>query len=205
MEEKKRERTLIYSIVFSSFGPVVTFIALLMNTSVTQFADFTRRTSELVVLVLALFVFRLLHSDTIRPARKKTLRKMIYTAVGIALIMAAALLVFMGLRSIANPQIPSGNVWLGVSVAALGVFFNGYFWIRYTLFNKQETDTVMHTQSRLYQAKTVVDVSVLIALSSVVVFSGEWISYWIDLTTTFLISIYLTFRSVRMLIYSTQQ
>ena len=199
MNKDKRTRTLKLSILFSSFGPFTTLIALLMNTTMTQFADFTRRTGELVVLILALIVFQLLKRDTITDEKKRSLHRIIYMAVAVALLLSGVLLVGMSIQSVLYPVIPSGNVWLGLAIAGLGVLFNGFFWFRYRHFNAQTNNTVMHTQSRLYKAKTIVDISVVVAFVSVLTFRGQWLSYWIDLGVTVLISMYLLYRSIRMM------
>ena len=191
MNKDKRTRTLKLSILFSSFGPFTTLIALLMNTTMTQFADFTRRTGELVVLILALIVFRLLNRDTITDEKKRSLRRIIYMAVAVVLLLSGVLLVGMSIQSVLDPVIPSGNVWLGLAIAGLGVLFNGFFWFRYRHFNAQTNNTVMHTQSRLYKAKTIVDISVVVAFVSVLMFPDQWVSYWIDLGVTVVISVYL--------------
>ena len=199
MNKDKRTRTLKLSILFSSFGPFTTLIALLMNTTMTQFADFTRRTGELVVLILALIVFQLLKRDTITDEKKRSLHRIIYMAVAVALLLSGVLLVGMSIQSVLYPVIPSGNVWLGLAIAGLGVLFNGFFWFRYRHFNAQTNNTVMHTQSHLYKAKTIVDISVVVAFVSVLTFRGQWLSYWIDLGVTVLISMYLLYRSIRMM------
>jgi len=205
MNKDKRTRTLKLSILFSSFGPFTTLIALLMNTTMTQFADFTRRTGELVVLILALIVFRLLNRDTITDEKKRSLRRIIYMAVAVALLLSGVLLVGMSIQSVLYPVIPSGNVWLGLAIAGLGVLFNGFFWFRYRHFNAQANNTVMHTQSRLYKAKTIVDISVVVAFVSVLMFPDQWVSYWIDLGVTVVISVYLLYRSIRMMHESVSQ
>ena len=205
MNKDKRTRTLKLSILFSSFGPFTTLIALLMNTTMTQFADFTRRTGELVVLILALIVFQLLKRDTITDEKKRSLHRIIYMAVAVALLLSGVLLVGMSIQSVLYPVIPSGNVWLGLAIAGLGVLFNGFFWFRYRHFNAQTNNTVMHTQSRLYKAKTIVDISVVVAFVSVLMFPDQWVSYWIDLGVTVVISVYLLYRSIRMMHESVSQ
>ncbi|WP_343089486.1 hypothetical protein, partial [Methanocalculus natronophilus] len=130
-EEKRRKKTLMLSIFFSSFGPIVTLIAFFMNTSTTQLADFFRRTAELFVLIVAYKVFVLSHLDTVSDEKAESLEKMQKKLVGSVLYLSALTLFILLIYNIINPSIPSGNVTLGLSIATLGILFNGTFWLRY--------------------------------------------------------------------------
>ena len=195
----KRLKTLILSVVFSGFGPVVTGIALFMNTSATQFADFLRRSVELGVLILALVLYVKLTKQAPGEQKKQGPAALMYRVSGLVLLISALVLLLLFINALLQPAIPEGNVLPGLAVAMLGVFFNGYFWMRYRLFNHEETSVIMDSQGKIYQAKTFVDINVVIALASVHLLSGSWTGYWIDTFGTLIIALYLLVRSYLML------
>ena len=199
MKQDKRLRTLILSITFSSFGPIVTFIAVLMNTSSTQVADFVRRTVELSVLIFALMVYLKIKKQSLKDMTIVNLQKKVYCLLAIVLMLSALVLIYLFIQALINPRVPEGNVWLGLSIASLGVLFNGYFWFAYRRFDQQKESFVMDSQSKMYQAKTLVDINVVIALSSIVLFENSMISYWIDTIGTLIIAIYLLLRSLTLI------
>lgn len=199
MKQDKRLKTLLLSVIFSSFGPIVTFIAILMNTSSTQVADFVRRTVELSVLIFALMVYLKIKKQSLKDTTIVKLQKKVYRLLAIVLILSALVLIYLFIQALINPKVPEGNVWLGLSIASLGVMFNGYFWFAYRRFDQQKESFVMDSQSKMYQAKTLVDINVVIALSSIVLFENSMISYWIDTIGTLIIAIYLLLRSLTLI------
>ncbi len=193
----KRQKTLMLSVFFSSFGPIITFIALMMNTSATQFADFFRRTVELTVLILALYIYVKTKNHRTSKAKKLQYKRWIYLISALVLSLSGLLILVLSIHTILVPSLPEGNIYLGLAIALLGVLFNGYFWWRYLRFNQEKQSAIMDTQGKIYQAKTFVDVNVVIALLSVQVFQGLWASYWIDVIGSFMIAFYLIFRSLQ--------
>ncbi len=198
-EVDKRKKTLVLSIIFSSFGPIVTMIAFLMNTSTTQFADFFRRTAELFVLIVAYRVFVLSNRSTTTQSKVQHLEQMQKKLVGGVLYLSAGTLLILVIYNILNPSIPSGNVYLGLGIASLGVLFNGAFWIRYSTFDDTLKNMVMRSQANLYRAKTIVDVNVVAVLTSVIIFEGAMTAYYIDVVGTIIIIGYLAFNGYLML------
>lgn len=192
----KRQKTLTFSVIFSSFGPFATGYALFMNTSATQLADFLRRSVELTVLILALIIYLKIKNNAVSASQKTQYQRLIYKISAIVLLFSALILFGLFIRAMLYPNIPSGNIYLGLAVAALGILFNGYFWMRYRRFNQEQESALMETQGKIYQAKTFVDINVVIALLSVQIFSGHWASYWIDTIGTLIIAIYLIIRSM---------
>ena len=188
---RQRVKTLSLSVFFSSFGPFITFYALFQTTSSTQLADFIRRTVELVVLILALVVFK---------SNNKTRLKSLYEyAVGGVLMISGVIIVGLSVRDGFRQALPEGTIWFGLAVAFLGIFFNGYFWLKYKAYNQEESSSVMAKQSKLYQAKTLVDVSVVLGLFSVFLFSGERLGFYLDTAMAFVVGLYLIVRGWRVM------
>ena len=59
-DTEKRQKTLFASLLLSLWAPLATGLAVIVGRSVTQFADFIRRTMEFLVLLLSWLVFRYL-------------------------------------------------------------------------------------------------------------------------------------------------
>ena len=196
MEIDRRKRTLILSVVFSALGPVATGVALTMNTSMTQFADFLRRSVELGVLVMALVVYVKLQNPSIAQAEDDRLQRLMYRASGAVLFFSSVVLGGLFVINVLRPGIPEGNVLLGLFVATLGLLFNAGFFIRYKLFDREKRHAIMDTQGKIYQAKTVVDLNVVIALSTIVFFPASTASYVVDVTGTAIIAVYMGIRGV---------
>ena len=77
---KKKEKssgfkTLLLSVVLSSFGPFVLGYGLTIGHSTTQIADFTRRTAELLAIIVSFAVFAIVGQndqiDDLKNYRKK--------------------------------------------------------------------------------------------------------------------------------------
>ncbi len=169
-----------------------------MNSTSTQLSDFLRRSAELLVLILALVIYNLLKKD-LEESQKHKLRMIMIRSVGGMLLLTSLVLITLALRNMLNPSIPEGNVWLGLSVALLGVIFNGSFMIRYTLFNRSKQHTVMASQVKLYQTKTLIDISVVISLGAVLLLEANMTTFWIDTIVTVIIAIYLFIRGIMLL------
>lgn len=195
--QDKRLKTLVLSVVLSAFGPLVLMVAMFMNTAATQVADFVRRTAELGVLILALWMYKKL-SNPLKRSFKRRYESTMYYASASVLSFSALFLTVIIILDILNPSVPEGNVLLGLTVAVLGAVVNSFFFVRYTLFNKERSSAIMDSQGNIYQAKLIVDVNVMIALASVLIFQEGWIGYWIDLTGTAVIVIYLLIRSATL-------
>ena len=56
-EKKSGYRTLLLSVLMSSYGPVILGLGLRVGHSSTQIADFTRRTAELSALIVAFIIY----------------------------------------------------------------------------------------------------------------------------------------------------
>ena len=55
--KKSGARTLLWSVLMSSPGPLVVGLGLLSGRSSTQIADFVRRSAELLAIIMSFIVF----------------------------------------------------------------------------------------------------------------------------------------------------
>jgi divalent metal cation (Fe/Co/Zn/Cd) transporter len=195
-----QEKTMIIAILLSMFGPIVTGIALTMNTATTQLADFIRRTVEFVVLIISWQFYRYLSLQGVTYDRRKRLEKIVRFIVAIAILISGIVLFLILISKISNPTEPTGNISLGLVIAILGAIVNGFLWRRYIAFHDATPNAIIAAQSGLYQVKTVMDVFVILALIALPLFDYSMTSYVFDLIGTILIVTYLFYQSIRAFI-----
>ena len=190
MQEKKSgAKTLLWSVIMSSPGPLVVGLGLLAGSSSTQIADFVRRSAELLAIIVSFAVYSLLAKDTFRNrVDKQKLESSSNIFVGIMMCIAGTI---MAVLAFTMNQEDKGNVVPGLAIAVLGVIANSIFWRKYTRLNKATTDAILAVQARLYRAKTLVDISVTIALLSVLNAPQSKVSHWFDLVGSLVVAIYL--------------
>ena len=177
--DKPGAKTLLWSIIMSSPGPLVVGLGLIAGRSSTQIADFVRRSAELMAIIMSFAVYSMLSKDAVvNEAKKARLERRSNIFVGLMMCLAGAI---MAVLAFAMNNDDKGNVIPGLAIAILGVIANSIFWARYTRINKSEPNAIMTVQARLYRAKTLVDSSVTVALLSVLIAPESTVSYWLDL------------------------
>ena len=188
-EKKSGYRTLLVSVLMSSYGPVILGLGLRVGHSSTQIADFTRRTAELLALVVALVVYAMTNRRQDMPeTRKLALERKGNLFTGIIMCISG---LSMLLLSVLSTDADKGNVIPALVIAFLGVVANSIFWRRYTALYRKQGNAILGVQARLYGAKTAVDVCVVIALTSVLVFPGTKASFWLDRIGSMLVALYM--------------
>ena len=202
-DKKSGAKTLLWSIIMSSPGPLVVGLGLLAGRSSTQIADFVRRSAELLAIIMSFVVYRAVTKmDAIDELEKKRLERSSNIFVGSMMCLAGAIMTVLALV-IDNAD--KGNVIPGLAIAVLGVIANSIFWIKYTRLNQAEPNAIMAVQSRLYRAKTLVDSSVTIALLSVLIAPKSAGSYWPDLIGSIIVAVYLIWCGIRTIIEEVKQ
>ena len=202
-DTKSGAKTLLWSIIMSSPGPLVVGLGLLAGRSSTQIADFVRRSAELLAIIMSFVVYRAVTKmDAIDELEKKRLERSSNIFVGAMMCLAGAIMTVLALV-IDNAD--KGNVIPGLAIAVLGAIANSIFWIKYTRLNQAEPNAIMAVQSRLYRAKTLVDSSVTIALLSVLIAPKSAVSYWLDLIGSIIVAVYLIWCGIRTIIEEVKQ
>ena len=187
--KKTGEHTLLWSVLMSSPGPLVVGLGLLSGRSSTQIADFIRRSSELLAIIMSFVTYRITNKDNVcNETRKQKLEQVTNIFVGSMMCVGG---IFMIILALTNNNADKGNVIPGLAIAIMGVIANSIFWRRYTHINKIEPNAILRVQSRLYRAKTMVDGCVTIALLSVAIAPLTQISYWLDFIGSLIVAVYL--------------
>ena len=188
-EKKSGARTLLLSVLMGAYGPVILGLGLRVGHSSTQIADFTRRTAELLALVVALLVYTATNGradmDALQKQRWES-RGNLFTGV-IMCISALSML----LLSLLSTNDDKGNVLPALVIAVLGAIANSIFWRRYTVLHRRQGNAILGVQARLYGAKSAVDLCVTIALSAVLAFPGTGVSFWLDRVGSVLVALYM--------------
>ena len=201
--KKSGAKTLLWSIIMSSPGPLVVGLGLLVGTSSTQIADFVRRSAELLAIIMSFVVYQVVSkADSTDELKKKKTERNSNIFVGSMMCLAGVIMLVLAL-TINNED--KGNVIPGLAIALLGVIANSIFWIKYTRLNRAEPNAIMAVQSRLYRAKTLVDSSVTIALLSVLIAPKSAVSYWLDLIGSIIVAVYLIWCGIQTIIEELKQ
>ena len=188
-KEKSGSRTLLMSVIMSSPGPLVVGLGLLSGRSSTQIADFVRRSSELLAIIMSFVIYKLTTKDDVcDEAKKQKLEKISNIFVGTMMCIGG---IFMIILTLLSDTEDKGNVIPGLAIAVMGVIANSLFWKKYTQLNKAEPNAILSVQARLYRAKTMVDSCVTIALLSVLIAPGTQVSYWLDFIGSLIVAVYL--------------
>ena len=194
MSNKSGKKTLLMSVIMSSPGPLVVGLGLLVGKSSTQLADFVRRSIELLAIILAFAVYSITtKNDSTDEIKKQKYERATNLFVSVAMVISG---VIMTVLAFASSSEEKGNVVPGLAIALLGVVANSLFWVKYNKLGKETCNKILMVQSNLYRAKTFVDLSVVIALVTVLLSTDPMVSYYFDLIGTVCVSVYLVFTGV---------
>lgn len=194
-KKKSGTKTLLWSVIMSAPGPLIIGLGLFVGRSSTQIADFVRRSSELLAIIMAYIVYKITTKDGVcDTARKEKLEKFSNLFVGAMMCLGGSLMLLLAFVSENKDK---GNVIPGLVIALLGVIANTIFWRKYTKLNKAEPNAIIAVQARLYRAKSLVDSCVTIALLSVAIFPESPASYYLDLIGSVIVALYLIWCGIQ--------
>ena len=194
-DKKSGTKTLLWSIIMSSPGPLVVGLGLLAGRSSTQIADFVRRSAELLAIIMSFIVYTTVTKQGVTDEiKKRKMERGSNVFVGSMMCLAG---VIMAVLAFTMNNEDKGNVIPGLAIAVLGVIANSIFWIKYTRINQTEPNAIMAVQARLYRAKTLVDSSVTMALLSVLIAPQSSVSYWLDFIGSMIVAVYLIWCGIQ--------
>lgn len=197
-QKKSGTKTLLMSVLMSAPGPFIIGLGLLVGRSSTQIADFVRRSSELLAIIMAYVVYKITTKDGVCDTeRKERLEKFSNLFVGAMMCLGGTLMLLL---AFASDNEDKGNVIPGLVIALLGVVANTIFWRKYTKLNKAEPNAIIAVQARLYRAKSLVDSCVSVALLSVALFPKASISFYLDFIGSVIVALYLIWCGVQTIL-----
>ena len=180
-------KTLLTSILMSAPGPLIIGLGLISSHSLTQLADFVRRFSELLAIILAYIIFQLTNQPQ-NNHKKASLERFAKTFTSSMMILGGIIMIILALCANSSDK---GNVISGFIIALLGVIANGIFWRRYTHLAKQENYPILKVQASLYRAKTLVDSVVTITFIIIMCVPHSNIASIFDQFVTIFVALYL--------------
>ncbi|MBQ2911747.1 MAG: cation transporter [Clostridia bacterium] len=192
-KEKSGEKTLLLSVIMSAPGPLILGLGLLSGRSTTQIADFVRRNSELLAIIVAYITYKITMK---KPENKENIERFSNQFVGAMMCLGGTIMMFITLFSENNDK---GNVIPALIIAIMGVIANTLFWLKYAKINRAEPNPIIAVQSRLYRAKSLVDWCTTIALLSVVFMPASPVSYWLDFVGSIIVAAYLVWCGIKTL------
>lgn len=193
--KKSGNRTLLWSVIMSSPGPLVVGLGLMAGRSSTQIADFVRRSSELLAIIMAFVTYKITTKDGQEDlVKKQKIERFSNLFVGAMMCLGGSIMLIL---AFAAENEDKGNVIPGLSIAVMGVIANTIFWRKYTKLNKAEPNPILAVQARLYRAKSLVDGCVTIALLSVAIAPESVFSYYLDMIGSVIVAGYLIFCGVQ--------
>lgn len=193
--KKSGAKTLLWSVLMSSPGPLVVGLGLLAGRSSTQIADFVRRSSELLAIILSFIVYIITTKDGVEDTEKKEkLERYSNAFVGVMMCVGGSFMIALAFMSDTTDK---GNVIPGLTIAVLGVIANTIFWRKYTKLNRKEPNAILAVQARLYRAKSLVDCCVTVALLTVVIAPASQAAVWVDFSGSVIVAVYLVWCGIR--------
>ncbi|NBG88713.1 cation transporter [Isachenkonia alkalipeptolytica] len=194
--KKEKERTLRAAWMISASAPLVTGFAFYQSGSVSVLADFFRRTLELMVLFSNWLIYKkiLKSEEGVKEIDTKKLEG--YAARGVMGVMAISFFVIFlnALRQLQDPQ-PLGEIWAAMIIGILGILVNGSFWWKNRALAKKEASSIFYAQWKLYRAKALMDVTLIIILSSSRIFEAYPLSLYFDPVGSIIMSFFLLYSS----------
>ena len=163
--------------------------------SSTQIADFVRRSSELLAIIMAFVTYKITTRDGQEDLVKKQKIER-FSNLFVGAMMCFGGFIMLILAFVAENE-DKGNVIPGLSIAVMGVIANTIFWRKYTKLNRAEPNPILAVQARLYRAKSLVDGCVTIALLSVAIAPESVFSYYLDMIGSVIVAVYLIFCGVQ--------
>lgn len=184
---------MLISFLISSLAPIATGIPAIISRSATQIADFLRRTSQLLALFVAWWVYRKIHGKkVIDGAYRARMERAANMTVFWAMIFSGLAMLLVGISRFFVYKV-GGNAIMGLIVAVLGLLVNTWFWLRYSTMLKEKFDEVIAGQHKLYRAKVFVDVAVVIALAAVTIAPYHPATKYIDAVGCIIVALYLVY------------
>lgn len=185
---------MLMSILMSSPGPLIVGYGLIVGKSSTQLADFVRRSAELIALIVAYITFRITNQNDISMDKKHNLERKSNVFVGSAMCLSG---ISMLLIVLLFEKAEQGNVIPGLAVALMGVIANTIFWLRYRKLGKEQNNSILLVQSRLYRAKSLVDLCVTAALLVILIVPGSAVASYFDKFGSAVVAVYLCWCGIK--------
>lgn len=192
----KGEKTMLTAIILSAPGPLATGIPAILSRSATQIADFIRRTTELIAIIISWQVYKKIHQRDEDFDYKEKLVRISKMAVTIAMVLTGITMFSIGIARFFTNDV-SGKVALGLFTAIIATVFNTFFSLKYKALARDFNNPIIKGQYKLYKAKAYVDVVVVIALATVFIAPKSELARYVDAIGCIAVAIYLLYNGIK--------
>lgn len=192
----KGEKTMLTAIIFSAPGPIATGIPAILSKSATQIADFIRRTTELIAIIISWIVYKKIHKSEEDLVDKEKLIRFSNLAITLAMILSGITMFAVGIARLFTYN-ASGKVIIGLITAIMGTLFNSFFALRYKILVSEHHNPIIERQYKLYKAKAYVDLVVLVALATVFIAPNSQLARYVDAIGCIMVAIYLIYNGIK--------
>ncbi len=186
-EYQMGRRNLITAVIFSIPGPVV--LALSLGGSMTQLADFLRRSCELLSVMLALWVFEISHRS--EACRQRNMEAAVRIATSASMVFSGAVISWLAVSRFGSQR---GSVITSLVLAILGAAVNG----RLYLGCRKLHHGVLNIQAKLYCVKMFLDIW-MAGVLLICTFASDPVRGYADLIGSVSIAVYVIVNGIRIL------
>ena len=186
----------MWSVIMSSPAPIVVGLSLIAGHSSTQIADFLRRTSEFIAIVMSFIIYKMTEKNEFcDEERKARLEKIANAFIGILMCMCGAFMCAVAIFNGAKED--KGSIIPSLVIAGISLISNSFFFVRYTALYKSKGNVILKTQSRLYRAKCLVDGCVSGVLIILLASPESRLALCMDIVGSFAVAVYLILCGIR--------
>lgn len=174
-----KERSLLFSTVATGLALIPTAYAAYVSNSIVLVADLIRCTIEFLAILGSLVVMRLIIS-----AKKSSfsygfgkIERLTGMSIAFVMLVSCVVVIAVAVHRLHAPKAVE-NVEFGLLLAVLSVIGNSSLWGYNLSLNKREYSPILDSQWRLFRAKTI---AALIVLVSLVFATNSYTATWAEI------------------------
>jgi cation diffusion facilitator family transporter len=165
---RERERSIGTSLLVDFVLLLPDIAAAVIANSLTMWADVLKCANELLATFLSWMALRKVRSGKSYYFDYGLGKLENLTSIVVAWLMFLSLIIVLhnAIDRFRDPhEMHAGGVYLGIFLMTIGVCANSWLWIKNYRISRKEHSPIMESQWRLFRAKTVADLSVLLTLA----------------------------------------
>lgn len=190
----QREKTLRAGWIIGLWAIFPASTAFFLGRSSVQFADLIRRGVETFSIFFSWKGIRKINRmpDMLYAQKVEKVNSII---VSCALIISSLVVVFLSITRFLTP-VSHGVFWPGIIVASVDFIINGYFTQKNFFLSRIDNNQIMHSQWKLYASKSLINLSVLMSLTSYYYINNKNTINLIDLASGVCIALFMQVMAI---------
>lgn len=163
---QRSERALLIGVITTSVSLLPTIYAAWISNSVVLLGDLLRCLVEYIAILLSWLIIRRVNRGDVSQFHYGfgKLEQISGLVVAFALFFASATVTFSGVSRMIHPQ-EVQNAAFGLGLSVLSVIGNLAVWLHYQKLGAASPSPILHSQSRLFRAKTFASGVVCVSLT----------------------------------------